>query len=76
MANSVLSEPYFQDEQAAFDRLEAIIWPHGIICPHCGTGGPCGRPLWRERQDWQASDRSQEVLRVPQAVHSPRWNRF
>jgi transposase-like protein len=36
---SVLSEPYFTDEQAAFDRLEAIIWPAGIICPQCGTIG-------------------------------------
>jgi transposase-like protein len=36
---SVLSEPYFTDEQAAFDRLEAIVWPTGIVCPHCGTIG-------------------------------------
>jgi transposase-like protein len=42
MANSVLSEPYFQDEQAAFDRLEAIIWPNGIVCLHCGTVGRAG----------------------------------
>lgn len=42
MAHSVLSEPYFQDEQAAFDRLEAIIWPDGIVCPHCGTVGRAG----------------------------------
>jgi transposase-like protein len=39
MANSVLNEPYFEDEQAAFDRLEQIIWPNGIVCPHCGTVG-------------------------------------
>ena len=36
---SVLSEPYFTDEQAAFDQLEAIVWPHGIVCPHCGVVG-------------------------------------
>jgi transposase-like protein len=42
MANSVLSELYFQDEQAAFDRLEEIIWPDGIVCPHCGTIGRAG----------------------------------
>jgi transposase-like protein len=35
--SSVLCEPYFQDEQAAFDRLEAIIWPQGPVCPHCGA---------------------------------------
>ena len=33
---SVLSRPYFQDEQAAFDFVEAIIWPRGPVCPHCG----------------------------------------
>ena len=42
MANSVLTEPYFQDEQAAFDRLEEIIWSNGIVCPHCGTVGRAG----------------------------------
>ena len=36
---SVLSEPYFTDEQAAFDRLETIVWPNGIVCPHCETIG-------------------------------------
>jgi transposase-like protein len=35
-AMSVLSRPYFHDEQAAFDFVEAIIWPQGPICPHCG----------------------------------------
>lgn len=36
---SVLLDPYFIDEQAAFDRLEAIVWPNGIVCPHCATVG-------------------------------------
>jgi transposase-like protein len=36
---SVLNAPYFSDEQAAFDHLEAIIWPYGIVCPQCGTIG-------------------------------------
>jgi transposase-like protein len=42
MPNSVFDKPYFQDEQAAFDRLEAIIWPIAIICPHCGSFGKAG----------------------------------
>jgi transposase-like protein len=33
---SVLSRPYFHDEQAAFDFVEAIIWPQGPVCRHCG----------------------------------------
>jgi transposase-like protein len=42
MATNVFTEPYFLDEQAAFDRLEEIIWPQGIVCPHCGTIGRAG----------------------------------
>lgn len=34
--NSILSAPYFHDEQAAYDFVEARIWPRGPICPHCG----------------------------------------
>jgi len=36
---SVLDEPYFKDEQAAFARLEEIVWPNGPVCPHCGCSG-------------------------------------
>jgi transposase-like protein len=36
---SVLSKPYFHDEAAAFAKLEAIVWPEGPICPHCGNKG-------------------------------------
>jgi transposase-like protein len=34
---SVLNEPHFQNEEAAFAKLEDIIWPDGPICPHCGA---------------------------------------
>jgi transposase-like protein len=36
---SVLSKPYFHDEQAAFDFVEGIIWKNGPVCPHCGCMG-------------------------------------
>jgi hypothetical protein len=36
MANGVLAEPYFLDEQAATGRLEAIVWPDGILSPLTG----------------------------------------
>src|SRR5471032_1622261 len=36
MANSVLSAPHFQNEDAAFDYVEAHLWPRGPVCPHCG----------------------------------------
>lgn len=35
--NSNLNAPQFRDEQAAYDYVEAILWPHGPACPHCGN---------------------------------------
>lgn len=34
---SVLSKPYFHCEEAAFEHLEATVWPNGPVCPHCGS---------------------------------------
>lgn len=34
---SVLNQPYFHDEAAAFAKLESVLWPTGPICPHCGN---------------------------------------
>ena len=34
---SILSKPWFHDEKAAFAKLEAVLWPEGPICPHCGS---------------------------------------
>jgi transposase-like protein len=34
---SVLSKPYFHDEEAAFAHLEGVLWPVAPICPHCGS---------------------------------------
>jgi transposase-like protein len=34
---SVLDAPHFKNEHAAIARLEAILWPDGPICPHCGN---------------------------------------
>jgi transposase-like protein len=36
---SVLSRPYFHDEAEAFKFVEALIWPEGPVCPHCGCTG-------------------------------------
>jgi transposase-like protein len=33
---SVLSRPYFHDEEKAFEYLECVIWADGKVCPHCG----------------------------------------
>ncbi|MGA7786930.1 MAG: IS1595 family transposase [Xanthobacteraceae bacterium] len=33
---SILSQPHFHSEVAAYARLEEIVWPNGPVCPHCG----------------------------------------
>ena len=48
---SVLNQPSFHDEMAAYAKLESIVWPNGAVCPHCGSldkmkrmGGTATRP--------------------------------
>ncbi len=36
MPKSVLSDSHFHDEAAAFEWVEARVWPEGPVCPHCG----------------------------------------
>ena len=36
MSTADLQAPAFTDENAAREAMEAIIWPNGPICPHCG----------------------------------------
>jgi transposase-like protein len=44
MAKSVLNAPHFQNEAAAFEHVEAMLWPNGPVCPHCkATGDKIGR---------------------------------
>ncbi|HTR11808.1 MAG TPA: transposase, partial [Roseiarcus sp.] len=37
MAASILKGKQFQTEEAAFAYLEALLWPDGPVCPHCGN---------------------------------------
>ncbi len=36
---SVLARAYFHDEAAAFAHVEAMLWPQGPVCHHCGNMG-------------------------------------
>ena len=36
---SILSAPYFHSEEAAYEFVEARLWPRGPICPKCGVIG-------------------------------------
>ncbi len=37
MAEPILNQPHFQDADKAREHLEALRWPHGPVCPHCGS---------------------------------------
>ena len=39
MAKAILNRPQFQDADKAREYLEALRWPNGPVCPHCGTLG-------------------------------------
>ncbi|MBI4723538.1 MAG: IS1595 family transposase [Rhodomicrobium sp.] len=34
---SVLNQAHFQDEAAAFEFVESVVWPEGPVCPDCGN---------------------------------------
>lgn len=36
MSQALFSLPRFTDDQAAREHLEALRWPNGSVCPHCG----------------------------------------
>ncbi len=36
MSKSILSQPQFHNEEAAYAYVEARVWPRGPVCPHCG----------------------------------------
>src|ERR1700691_5177809 len=54
-AMSDLTAPHFTDDTKAREYLEAIRWPQGPVCPHCGVigghyqlNGTAHRPgLWK-----------------------------
>jgi len=37
MSKSLISVPHLQNEEAAYAFVEARLWPHGPVCPHCGS---------------------------------------
>ncbi|MGL4229959.1 MAG: IS1595 family transposase [Casimicrobium sp.] len=36
MGEAIFNQPHFHDEDKAREYLEALRWPNGIVCPHCG----------------------------------------
>ena len=39
MPKSVLDQPRFRNETAAYAYVEGIVWENGRFCPHCGVVG-------------------------------------
>jgi len=37
MPRSVLDQPRFRNEPAAYAYVESVVWPNGRVCPHCGV---------------------------------------
>ncbi len=42
-----LTDPIFNDEGAAWAHFEAIRWPDGPVCPHCGVIGAANKIIGR-----------------------------
>lgn len=36
---AILNQPHYQDAEKAREYLEALRWPNGPVCPHCGSLG-------------------------------------
>lgn len=45
MSNSILSQPFFHNEEAAYTFVESKLWANGVVCPHCGVIGRSGKLL-------------------------------
>ena len=39
----MFEQAYFQNDDAARDHIEALLWPEGPVCPHCGCMGHIGK---------------------------------
>jgi transposase-like protein len=60
-------EPHFQDEDKAREYLEAMRWPEGPICPHCGLLGEAYRIVRKEKTKEQVV----EMLRARKRIRKP-----
>ena len=63
MKQSILSEMRFHSEEAAYEYVEAILWPGGPVCPHCGATERIGKMGGKSHQN-----RHLQVLCMPKAV--------
>src|SRR5215510_11278850 len=62
-----LLEPHFTDEDKAREYLEAMRWPEGPICPHCGVLGEAYRIVRKEKTQEQIAEMRAAKKRVRKA---------
>src|SRR5689334_10530608 len=65
-AGSIL-EPHFTDEDKAREYLEAMRWPEGPVCPHCGLIGEAGRIVRKEKTKEQVIEMIRAGKRIRKA---------
>lgn len=62
-----LYEPHFTDEDKAREYLEAMRWPEGPVCPHCGVIGEAGRIVRKEKTKEQVLEMIRAGKRIRKA---------
>ena len=60
-------EPRFTDEDRAREYLEAVRWPNGAVCPHCGVEGESYRIAVKEKTPEQIEALRKAKKRVRKA---------
>ena len=66
-----LTDAKFHNEDAARAHLEALRWPDGPYCPHCGNSEPT---TIRRLEGKSHRPGLQSVQRVSRALHRHRWH--
>ncbi len=65
-------EPHFQDEDKAREYLEAMRWPDGAVCPHCGVVGEAYR-IVRKEQTAEAIEAMRKAKKRVRKVQKGIW---
>ena len=53
----MFEEAYYQNDDAAREYLESVLWPEGPVCPHCGcTGNTTRMNVKRQSGVYQCND--------------------
>jgi transposase-like protein len=64
-------EPHFTDEDKAREYLEAMRWPDGPICPHCGLEGEAYKLTPKVKEPVEVEYQTKDELKK-QRVRKPR----